>query len=142
MVTLGGWGVHVPYHRTWVHEAEVPPIPGRVRMREVAAIDRLVHPVAGVKRTADGTLDAAGHHHGPFGGAPARQFAAREPPAHGCPDHGDQRGREPGEARVAARVLGGDVPARVDQAREQDEQERIERHGTVPGGPGPIRRDR
>ena len=45
VLELGGWGVHVPYHRTWVHEAEVPPIPGRVRMREVAAIDRLAQAV-------------------------------------------------------------------------------------------------
>ena len=46
VLELGGWGVHVPYHRTWMHEAEVPPIPGRARMREVAAIDRLAQAVA------------------------------------------------------------------------------------------------
>ena len=46
VLELGGWGVHVPYHRTWMHEAEVPPIPGRARMREVAAIDRLALAVA------------------------------------------------------------------------------------------------
>ena len=41
VLALGGWGVHVPYYRTWVHEADAPPIPGRARMREVAAIDGL-----------------------------------------------------------------------------------------------------
>ena len=46
VLELGGWGVHVPYHRTWMHEAEVPRIPGRARMREVAAIDRLAQAVA------------------------------------------------------------------------------------------------
>ncbi|WP_330947674.1 HAD family hydrolase [Thermomonas sp. LB-4] len=45
VLELGGWGVHVPYHRTWMHEAEVPSIPGRARMREVAAIDRLAQAV-------------------------------------------------------------------------------------------------
>ena len=45
VLELGGWGVHVPYHRTWVHETEVPPIPGRARMREIAAIDRLAQAV-------------------------------------------------------------------------------------------------
>lgn len=52
VLELGGWGVHVPYHRTWMHEAEVPPIPGRARMREVAAIDRLAQAVAALDALA------------------------------------------------------------------------------------------
>ncbi len=60
VLELGGWGVHVPYHRTWMHEAEVPPIPGRARMREVAAIDRLAQAVAALDALASGEQQAGG----------------------------------------------------------------------------------
>ena len=42
VLELGGWGVHVPYHLTWMHEAGAQPQQGRARMREIAAIDRLL----------------------------------------------------------------------------------------------------
>ncbi|ODU37984.1 MAG: haloacid dehalogenase [Lysobacteraceae bacterium SCN 69-48] len=60
VLELGGWGVHVPYHRTWMHEAEVPPIPGRARMREVAAIDRLAQAVAALDALASGEQQTGG----------------------------------------------------------------------------------
>lgn len=60
VLELGGWGVHVPYHRTWMHEAEVPPIPGRARMREVAAIDRLAQAVMELDALASGEEQTGG----------------------------------------------------------------------------------
>jgi putative hydrolase of the HAD superfamily len=41
VLELGGWGVHVPYHVTWAHEAEGELRSGRERMRRIAALDRL-----------------------------------------------------------------------------------------------------
>ncbi len=38
VLELGGWGVHVPYHVTWAHEADAEVRQGRERMRSVAAI--------------------------------------------------------------------------------------------------------
>ena len=38
VLDLGGWGVHMPYHVTWAHEADATLAEGHVaRMREVAA---------------------------------------------------------------------------------------------------------
>ena len=38
VLELGGWGVHMPYHVTWAHEAEATLAPGLAgRMAEVAA---------------------------------------------------------------------------------------------------------
>ena len=38
VLELGGWGVHMPYHVTWTHEAEATLAPGLAgRMAEVAA---------------------------------------------------------------------------------------------------------
>src|SRR5690606_28990179 len=36
VLASGGWGVHVPYHATWVHETEVEMPPDCARMRTVA----------------------------------------------------------------------------------------------------------
>lgn len=41
VLELGGWGVHVPYHVTWAHEAEGEVRSGRERMRSIAALDQL-----------------------------------------------------------------------------------------------------
>jgi putative hydrolase of the HAD superfamily len=41
VLELGGWGVHVPYHTTWAHEAEAQLRHGGDRMRTVAAIAEL-----------------------------------------------------------------------------------------------------
>ncbi len=38
VLELGGWGVHVPYHTTWMHEADAQLRRGGERMRTVAAI--------------------------------------------------------------------------------------------------------
>ena len=35
VLALGGWGVHVPYHTTWAHEAEAPLGEGLERMRTI-----------------------------------------------------------------------------------------------------------
>lgn len=36
VVALGGWGAHVPYHATWVHETEVDAPVSATRLRTVA----------------------------------------------------------------------------------------------------------
>ncbi len=41
VLELGGWGVHVPYHVTWAHEAEGKIGVGVERMRSIASIDLL-----------------------------------------------------------------------------------------------------
>ena len=41
VLELGGWGVHVPYHVTWAHEAEAEVRSGSERMRSIAALDQL-----------------------------------------------------------------------------------------------------
>lgn len=41
VLELGGWGVHVPYHVTWAHEAEGKVDVGIERMRSIAGIDAL-----------------------------------------------------------------------------------------------------
>lgn len=38
VLALGGWGVHVPYHTTWAHEADAQLRHGGERMRAIAAI--------------------------------------------------------------------------------------------------------
>jgi putative hydrolase of the HAD superfamily len=41
VLELGGWGVHVPYHLTWMHETTEQLTQGRGRMRELASIKTL-----------------------------------------------------------------------------------------------------
>jgi putative hydrolase of the HAD superfamily len=41
VLELGGWGVHVPYHVTWAHEAEGEVREGGERMRSIASLDQL-----------------------------------------------------------------------------------------------------
>ena len=41
VLELGGWGVHVPYHTTWAHEAEASVPTGGERMRAIAGIAEL-----------------------------------------------------------------------------------------------------
>ena len=45
VLELGGWGVHVPYHTTWLHEAEAELRHGADRMRAVAGIADLAQAV-------------------------------------------------------------------------------------------------
>lgn len=49
VLELGGWGVHVPYHVTWVHEAEGKVEFGIERMRSIAGIDQLAPAVDELK---------------------------------------------------------------------------------------------
>jgi putative hydrolase of the HAD superfamily len=37
VLALGGWGVHMPYHVTWVHETHAPELPGDAAARLRAA---------------------------------------------------------------------------------------------------------
>ncbi|MEO8365700.1 MAG: HAD family hydrolase [Pseudoxanthomonas sp.] len=53
VIELGGWGIHMPYHITWAHEAEHTLAEGNGRMLEVrspaqlpAALARLEYPAA------------------------------------------------------------------------------------------------
>jgi putative hydrolase of the HAD superfamily len=41
VLELGGWGVHVPYHVTWAHEADADVRAGRERMRGIEDIAQL-----------------------------------------------------------------------------------------------------
>ena len=41
VLELGGWGVHVPYHVTWAHEADAEVRSGSERMRSIVALDQL-----------------------------------------------------------------------------------------------------
>ena len=41
VLELGGWGVHVPYHTTWTHEADAQLRHGGERMRSIAGLDQL-----------------------------------------------------------------------------------------------------
>ena len=45
VVELGGWGVHVPYHTTWAHEADATLRHGGERMRTIAGIADLAQAV-------------------------------------------------------------------------------------------------
>jgi len=55
VLELGGWGVHVPYHVTWAHEADAEIRIGSERMRSVESIEGLplaVEDLAGVAAVA------------------------------------------------------------------------------------------
>ena len=41
VLELGGWGVHVPYHTTWAHEAQDGLAHGAERMRGIAGLGQL-----------------------------------------------------------------------------------------------------
>ena len=52
VLSLGGWGVHIPYHTTWSHEAEADIGDGGGRMRSVAAPGELPAAVAAIAASA------------------------------------------------------------------------------------------
>ena len=52
VLELGGWGIHVPYHVTWVHEAEGKVDVGIERMRSIAGIDQLAAAVDALRAQA------------------------------------------------------------------------------------------
>ena len=41
VVELGGWGIHMPYHITWAHEAEHDLVEGEPRMLQVESAAQL-----------------------------------------------------------------------------------------------------
>ncbi|MET0289572.1 MAG: HAD family hydrolase [Pseudoxanthomonas sp.] len=50
VVGLGGWGVHVPYHITWAHEAEHDLAEDHPRMLQIVAADALPEALARIDR--------------------------------------------------------------------------------------------
>lgn len=54
VLELGGWGVHVPYHVTWVHEAEGELRGGSGRLRTIAALAQLPGAMQEIKALALG----------------------------------------------------------------------------------------
>ena len=54
VLELGGWGVHVPYHTTWAHEAEASLAHGSERMRTIAGIGELAQAVRELDAIAAG----------------------------------------------------------------------------------------
>lgn len=49
VLELGGWGVHVPYHTTWAHEADAELGIGAGRMRAITTLDALPHALQELK---------------------------------------------------------------------------------------------
>ncbi len=58
VLQLGGWGVHMPYHTTWSHEAQADIGQAAQRMRSVGAPDELPAAVASIE---DSAAALAGH---------------------------------------------------------------------------------
>lgn len=54
VLALGGWGIHVPYHTTWAHEASADIDADASRLRTVATATELPGAVAAVARAAAG----------------------------------------------------------------------------------------
>jgi putative hydrolase of the HAD superfamily len=52
VLSLGGWGVHMPYHTTWSHENEASIDAGSERMRSVRSPEGLPGAVAGIAAAA------------------------------------------------------------------------------------------
>jgi len=52
VLSLGGWGVHMPYHTTWSHEAEADVDAGSARMRTVSGPGELPGAVAEIAALA------------------------------------------------------------------------------------------
>ncbi len=52
VVELGGWGIHVPYHITWAHEAEHALAEGEPRMLQVKSAHELRHAIQRVASLA------------------------------------------------------------------------------------------
>lgn len=55
VLALGGWGVHVPYHLTWAHEAEAEVAADAPRLRVVASADALPDALRSIHEAASGT---------------------------------------------------------------------------------------
>jgi putative hydrolase of the HAD superfamily len=58
VLELGGWGIHVPYHTTWLHEREAD-VPDRTRLRDVRDAAGLPAALADIERALSGRATAA-----------------------------------------------------------------------------------
>jgi putative hydrolase of the HAD superfamily len=58
VLALGGWGVHVPYHTTWLHEREAE-LAEPARMREARCASDLPAAIADIRRHMSGAATAA-----------------------------------------------------------------------------------
>ena len=52
VLALGGWGIHLPYHLTWAHEADHAVAEGEPRMLQVESAAQLPDALAQVKALA------------------------------------------------------------------------------------------
>ena len=52
VLALGGWGIHLPYHLTWAHEADHAVAEGEPRMLQVGSAAQLPDALAQVKALA------------------------------------------------------------------------------------------
>ena len=52
VIELGGWGIHLPYHLTWAHEADHAVAEGEPRMLQVESATQLPGALAQVKALA------------------------------------------------------------------------------------------
>jgi putative hydrolase of the HAD superfamily len=59
VLALGGWGVHMPYHVTWVHETEAEFDADPARLRRVERPDELPDAIADIVLNAGYTPSAA-----------------------------------------------------------------------------------
>jgi putative hydrolase of the HAD superfamily len=73
VLALGGWGVHMPYHVTWVHETHAPELPDAdaARVRTVAAPSGLPQAIASLSRAAAAEPRAASSRNATSTGAAA-----------------------------------------------------------------------
>ncbi|MNT60697.1 hypothetical protein D3C72_1982920 [compost metagenome] len=69
-----------------------------------------------------------GRYKAPLHPTPLRHHLAAQPPAQRQPDDGIEHRGEQRKAGIAARLLGHDVPERMDDARNNDQRKRVERH--------------
>ena len=58
VLELGGWGVHIPYHLTWVHEREAR-VPDASRMQAIESAAALHEVLDAIERRANASATAA-----------------------------------------------------------------------------------
>ena len=54
VLAIGGWGVHMPYHATWVHETEAEVPDDAARLRTVADAAELAAAIRSLEERAGG----------------------------------------------------------------------------------------
>ncbi|KAI1694206.1 hypothetical protein Ddc_22274 [Ditylenchus destructor] len=106
----------------------------RGQQRPAAARDRIHHrhvrgAIAGEQRVEVGQMhDGAGDGRGPGLPAPVGQLVEAEEAHHRQPQQRHADRGHAGEMMIALRLLGGEVPQRVDQRRGDDQGQRGSRH--------------